>query len=301
MKCIIIINPSSGRKTIQANLDQLIGKLVLDKVISTTNVFYTKGRNDAYEFLLKINPKEYDLIIAVGGDGTQNEVINGIIDANLEIPLYIIAAGTVNDLANVLKIPTTKQGIINSIKEFNLIEMDLGKANERYFTNVIAGGMFSDIGFRVDKKQKAILGPLAYYINAILDLPNQLNTNMRLTINCDNEVIEEDVLLFMITNSKLIGGFMLASAADISDGLLDLLIIKKCEITDLLALSKDILLNKHLESPYVIYRQAKKILINSNDNIILDVDGEKGEHLPIDVVNVHKAIKIIAPPNKKTS
>lgn len=299
MNCLLIVNPSSGRKNIQANLDSLVGKLVLKKVISSFEIFYTKGNHDAYDYLQTLTPHQFDMIMAVGGDGTQSEVINGIIDSKIDIPLYILAAGTVNDLSNALKLPSKHNEIVKAISNFNILNMDVGKANQTYFANVIAGGMFTDIGFKVDKKKKAILGPLAYYLNGVLDLPNQLRTTMDLHIEVDGEVIDEEVYLFLITNSRLVGGFLMASPADLSDGRLDLLVIKKCEITDLIALSKDILLNKHLDSPFVIYRQAKEIRLSSSKDIVLDIDGEKANHLPIEVTTAHKAIKIIVPKQKE--
>ncbi len=293
MKCLLIVNPSSGRKNIQASLHELVGKLVLKKVISTFEVFYTQGNHDAYKLLLTLQPHQFDLIISVGGDGTQSEVINGIIDGKCDIPLYILAAGTVNDLSRALKIPEKHDDVVDAIMQFNQTQMDVGKANDVYFANVIAGGSFTDIGFKVDKKKKALLGPFAYYLNAILDLPNQLATTMDLHIEVDGEVLDEEAYLFLVTNSHLVGGFLIASQADLCDGLLDLLIVKKCEITDLIALSKDILLNKHLESPFVIYRQARHIYLSSSKSITLDIDGEQANKLPIDISVAPRAIRII--------
>ena len=300
MKCLLIVNPTSGRKNIQATLHELVGKLVLKKVITSFEVFYTQGHRDAYQLLLTLAPHQYDLIISVGGDGTQSEVINGIIDGKCDIPLYILAAGTVNDLSRALKIPEKHDDVVKTIAKFHQIKMDVGKANHVYFANVLAGGMFTDIGFKVDKKKKAILGPFAYYLNAILDLPNQLNSTMDLHIEIGGEVMDEEAYMFLVTNSRLVGGFLLASQADLCDGLLDLLVVKKCEITDLIALSKDILLNKHLESPFIIYRQAKHIQLSSSKSITLDIDGEQANELPIDISVAPQAIKIITPKTRKT-
>lgn len=293
MNCLLIINPTSGRKNIQAILDRLVGKLVLDKIITSFEVYYTTGNRDAYEYLLTLNKHQFDLIMSVGGDGTQSEVINGIIDGQLDIPLYMLAAGTVNDLSRALKIPEKHAIVASTIKEFDIFEMDIGRTQDVCFANVLAGGMFTDIGFRVDKKQKAILGPFAYYLNGIVDLPNQLSSSMDLHLEIDGEIIDEEAYLFLITNSKLVGGFTIASNASLSDGLMDLVIVKKCDITDLIALSKDLLLNKHLESPFIIYRQAKHIKISSSKEVVIDIDGEYGSTLPVEIDVLEKAIKII--------
>ena len=298
MKCLFIINPSSGKHIIQKTLDVLIGQLVLKQLVHYLDIYYTKGHNDAYEYLQTITYHQYDFIVSVGGDGTQNEVVSGIIDAKIDIPILILAAGTVNDLATYLKLPNKMNEIIQLIEDFHITTMDVGCANHSYFINVLAGGMFSDIGFKVDKRQKQMLGPLAYYLNGLFDLPNQLSSTMDLQFKVDDEIINEEAYLFLITNSSSVGGFQISPIAAVTDGKFDLLIVKKCKITDLIALSKDFLLNRHLESPFLIYRQAKHIEISSSKLVELDLDGEKGGCLPIDVKVLPKAIKIITPKPK---
>lgn len=295
MKCLFIINPSSGKHIIQKTLDTLIGQLVLKNLVHSFDVYYTKGNNDAYEYLNTLSYHQYDFIVSVGGDGTQNEVVSGIIDSKIDIPMLILAAGTVNDLATYLKLPNKLSEIVKLVEDFHISTIDVGKANDSYFINVLAGGMFSDLGFKVDKRQKQILGPLAYYLNGLLDLPNQLSSTMDLHITIDDEIIDEEAYLFIITNSSSVGGFQISPIAAVSDGKFDVLIVKKCKITDLISLSKDFLLNRHLDSPFLIYRQAKKISISSSKYVELDLDGEKGGGLPVDISVMPKSIRIITP------
>jgi lipid kinase, YegS/Rv2252/BmrU family len=300
MKCLFIINPSSGRRTIQKTLDKMIGQLILEQVINSVDVFYTEKKDDAYHRTSNLNKDSYNFIVAVGGDGTINEVIGGIIKSESQIPLAIIAAGTVNDFANYLKLPKNINTFLEMIKDFEITKIDIGKINNQYFSNVIAGGLLSDIGFKVDKQQKALLGSLAYYIEGALSLPSQLSSPIHVCIQTENKTFDEEAFLFLISNTKSVGGFkQLIPIADVSDGLFDILIIKKCEITDLIALSKDILLNKHIHSPFIEYFQASQITISTNreKEIILDMDGEKGPILPITITNLHKALNLIIPKN----
>lgn len=297
-RCLFIINPTSGQRTIQQKLDSIIGKLVLEQTIHTVDIFYTKGQKEAYQKAYDVPENQYDFFVAVGGDGTINEVISGMVDSKKTIPLAILSAGTVNDFATHLALPTNVNKICQMITNFKTITSDVGKINDRYFINVAAGGMFSDISFVVSKDDKKRLGPFAYYVSGMMNLPSQLQTNMQLSISIDHQPsFDVDALLFMVTNTNRVGGFnKIAPYADIQDGLLDVMIIKKCSATDLVSLYKDYLLKKHVNSPFLIYQQAKTLTVTChNQEVVIDVDGEKGASLPITIENIKGAITLLVP------
>lgn len=296
-RCLFIVNPSAGQRLIQNNLDRLIGQLILKQLVNHVDIFYTAKKDDGYYKVLKCDEKNYDFITVVGGDGTINEVVSGMVESHKTIPLCILAAGTVNDFANYLNLPTEINAVCDLINNFYTVCCDVGKIDNRYFMNVAAGGMFSDVSFSVSKNDKKRLGPLAYYLNGLANLPSQLNTNIDLKIILDDvNVIEEAAKMFMITNTNRVGGFEnIIPLADIQDGLLDLIIIKKCSVTDLVALSKDYILKKHARSPFISYFQAKKIEIYSKQDVIIDIDGEQGSLLPVTIEVVNEAINILIP------
>lgn len=295
--CLFIVNPSSGQRSLQNNLDKLMGQLIIRQLVNHIDVFYTAKKDDGYYKALKCNESDYDFITVVGGDGTINEVVSGMVESHKSIPLCILAAGTVNDFANYLNLPTDINGICNLVNNFHTVCCDVGKIDDRYFMNVAAGGMFSDVSFSVSKTEKKRLGPLAYYLNGLANLPSQLNTNINLKIILDDvNVIEEEAKMFMVTNTNRVGGFEnIIPLADIQDGLLDLIIIKKCSVTDLVALSKDYILKKHANSPFIAYFQAKKIEIHSKQEVMIDIDGEKGSLLPVAIQVINQAINILIP------
>ena len=295
--CLFIVNPSSGQRSLQNNLDKLMGQLIIRQLVNHIDVFYTAKKDDGYYKALKCNENDYDFITVVGGDGTINEVVSGMVESHKSIPLCILAAGTVNDFANYLNLPTDINGICNLVNNFHTVCCDVGKIDDRYFMNVAAGGMFSDVSFSVSKTEKKRLGPLAYYLNGLANLPSQLNTNINLKIILDDvNVIEEEAKMFMVTNTNRVGGFEnIIPLADIQDGLLDLIIIKKCSVTDLVALSKDYILKKHANSPFIAYFQAKKIEIHSKQEVMIDIDGEKGSLLPVAIQVINQAINILIP------
>ena len=179
MKGLFVINPSSGRQNFKENLNQIAGKLIMDQIASTIDVFYTEQKNDARDKVAALKKGEYDFVVAVGGDGTLNEVVNGLIISGSEIPLAIISSGTVNDFATYLQLPNSTEvdRFCGMIQNFKLKDVDAGKINDEYFINVIAGGILTDIAYRVPKDRKAIFGKLAYYMEGALELPKQFFEN----------------------------------------------------------------------------------------------------------------------------
>ena len=296
MKCLFIINPSSGTKTVQKKLDKMIGQLILKQIVSHVDVFYTQKKDDAFHKCMELQDDDYDFLVSVGGDGTVNEVISGIIENSLTTPLAILPGGTVNDFATHLNLPQTTKGFVKMIQQMKTMKVDVGQVNNNYFANVIAGGMFSDISFQVTKPEKERFGPLAYYVSGIRQLPTQLTTELHLKVKTEKEEFEEDARLFMITNTSQVGGFKdVTPHASIQDGELDLIIIKKCSAPEMLSILKDYKLSHHENSPYIKYIQAKEITIECDKDIIYDVDGEEGTTFPIHVTTKKQALNLIIP------
>lgn len=303
MKGLFIVNPSSGRQNFKENLNQIAGKLIMDQIASTIDVFYTEKKNDAKERVIGLKKGEYDFVVAVGGDGTLNEVVNGLILSGSEIPLAIISSGTVNDFATYLKLPSSMEveRFCEMIRNFKLKEVDAGKINEEYFINVIAGGILTDIAYKVPKDRKAIFGKLAYYMEGALELPKQfLEEQMKLEYEVNGEVHEEEVSLFIVANSRSVGGFKdAAPLASVSDGRLDILIMKKVEFYQVSDLLFKFLQGEHPHHECIEYMQADEIIIREKENkkdVSIDYDGELLEGgLPIHIKVVPKALKIIVP------
>lgn len=296
-KVLYIINPSSGRQNVKEKLEKIIGKSILQHITSINDIYYTQTKNDAFKKAKSLKKGDYDIVVVCGGDGTVNEAIGGMIESQADIPLAILPTGTVNDFATALQLPKSPDKFVHMLEKGYTQKVDIGKIGDMYFANVVAGGTFSDISFRVPKSNKAKLGPLAYYIEGILAIPELFNTSIPLTLTIDGTIYRDNAILFLVSNSKNIGGSdLLASKADMQDGYFDIIIFKKCQITDMIALSKDILLNKHLDSPFIRFLHAKSIDISSSIELPeVDIDGEKGPHLPIHIDVLEKAVSIITP------
>ena len=104
MKGLFIINPSSGRQNFIDKIKEIAGMLVIDQICNTIDVFYTEKQDDALNKAAALEKGQYDFVVAVGGDGTLNEVINGVVLSQSNTPVAVISAGTVNDFATYLNL-----------------------------------------------------------------------------------------------------------------------------------------------------------------------------------------------------
>lgn len=299
-KALFVINPSSGKQNIMSTVEKIIGKLVMRQIVDHVDVFYTAKKDDAKVRVEELQPGEYDFIVSVGGDGTLNEVVNGLYISKSQIPLAIISAGTVNDFANYMNLPQSAHEFVDMIEKFRCKDVDLGKVDEEYFINVLAGGLLTDIAYKVPKDKKAVLGKFAYYLEGALELPKQM-MGPKLKLKFESEEYSEttEVLVFLITNSKSVGGYdKAAPEAHVSDGLLDVLILKKVTPFNTPELLVKFLQGEHHTHPDIEYFQTKKInveLIEGQD-VAIDYDGEYLEDgLPIEVSIIENAVKIIIP------
>ena len=157
MRGLFIINPSSGKQTNQAKALQAMHELLRDQIIEEATVFYTRGKLDARNKAFEAKRQDCDFIVAVGGDGTVNEVVSGIHMSGSGIPLAILPSGTSNDFANSVGISPTAHCLYHLIKDYNAVAADIGRFNERdYFLNVTAGGILSDVAHSVSIEAKTI-------------------------------------------------------------------------------------------------------------------------------------------------
>ena len=290
----IICNPSSGRQIIQKKIDYLTNLLLNEGYV--VGKFNTKGKDDAMLETIKICNEDWDFIVACGGDGTINEVAKGIAKSERKIPVAILSAGTVNDFANYMGLPRNMDEFFQMIKDENVINVDLGRVNDEYFINVAASGLLTNVGYQVQPEAKAVLGRMAYYIEGVREIPRQKFDPIKVSFTSEEYTKEEDILLFLISNSASIGGFkMLAPYANVSDGYLDVVIIKKSEVGDLAQIFVNIFKGEHIHHPNVEYFKTKKLEVYTEEDITIDIDGEYGGKLPATFKVVDNGFKIFVP------
>lgn len=223
----IIYNPTSGREVFKRELAEVLKRF--EQAGYETSTHATTCEGDGVQAARYAVEQKFDLIIAAGGDGTVNEVVQGIAEQDYRPQLAIIPVGTTNDFARALGIPREIQKAVDVILEHNVRSLDIGKVNDQYFMNIAGGGKLTELTYEVPSKLKTMLGQLAYYLKGIEMLPSLKPTKVK--IEYDGKVLEEEIMLFLVSNTNSVGGFeKLAPAAKMDDGYFDLVILKKKRI-----------------------------------------------------------------------
>ncbi len=291
----IIYNPSSGRELVRKQLPYILERL--EQAGYETSAHATTGEGCARKAAEIAVRRKYDLVIAAGGDGTVFEVINGLAEKEYRPTLGIIPAGTTNDFARALGIPRNIKKNCDILCGDYTRFIDIGKANEKYFINVAAGGAFTELTYQVPSKLKTIFGRLAYFIKGFEKLAYIKTKTVR--FEYDNKVYEGDVLFFLICNSTSVGGFeRIALRSKIDDGLFDLIIVEKMNIPKLVGAGIQTLSGKHLKNAKIKYYQAKNIKVSVKDGTPLNLDGEYGGEFPCEFTNLNKHFKLLVPKPK---
>lgn len=288
-KYLFIYNPLSGNRSVPRRLDNIISRFT-DKGIYIIPFRVSDGGKDRLESLLI--GYTFDAVVVSGGDGTVNTVVNIMLKNNINLPIGIIPSGTCNDFARSLNIPVNLTKCIDIILNENSTEVDVGLINnDKYFFSTCAGGSFVDVSYSTSGELKKNFGPLAYYIKGMTEVTNLRPISLKITT--DNETVEQDFLLFLILNGKHAAGFTnINECADLSDGFMDIIMIKYCQHIDLLSLLFKAIGQDFLNDKNVIYLKTKKCTITGPDDFNLSVDGEKWDSLPISVEFMHKKLKI---------
>ncbi|WP_066504890.1 diacylglycerol/lipid kinase family protein [Abyssisolibacter fermentans] len=292
-KVMFIYNPTSGRQIIQRRIDNICIQL-LNKGYLVSKYATTK-KDDAMNRTIQCCKEDWDILLVSGGDGTVNEVAAGIVEGGRKIPVGILASGTVNDFAKFMNLPRQVDEFCEMIFSEKTIDVDLGKCNDLIYVNVSAGGLLTNVAHQASSELKTILGRMAYYIEGIKEIPKQRFIPIRLKFTSKEYSEEEDVLLFLVSNSASIGGFKkFAPSAEVQDGYLDCVIIKKSEIQDIISICLKVLRGEHVNHPNVAYFKTKELSISnmSEKEIDIDIDGEYAGKLPVNFKVIPKAFKI---------
>ncbi|WP_371365163.1 Diacylglycerol kinase [Sporomusa rhizae] len=288
-KYALIYNPVSGDAKFKTRLDEAIEYLQLSGGIVLP--FRTRVKGDVRSFIHQAKEFATDGFIVSGGDGTVHEVINAMLAEAVDVPLGIIPSGTCNDFASHLSFGRELPRCLSAVTGGFWRTVDVGSVNGEYFLNVASAGLLTSVAHSVDTTLKNTLGRMAYYLKGLGELPSFRSLHVKIT--ADGQVIEDDILLFLIMNSGMVGSFpTLAPEAKIDDGKLDLLIVNKCSISELMGLFISIFAGRHTSSSHIRHLQASDIYIESNEPVESDLDGERGPLLPLSISTVTNRLKV---------
>ena len=290
-KIKLIYNSGAGQSKFKYFLDIIIEKFMEKDV--EVSVFRAGDNTNLYEYLKDSEKENIYGIVVAGGDGTLNRVINVMLKNNINVPLGVIPAGTSNDFARHIKMPDNFYDCIDKILTGNIQEVDVGLANDKYFINVCSAGLFTNASQKVDKNLKNAIGKVSYIIAAIEQMfkfrPFQVK------IETETDIMIEKINLFLVFNGSSAGGIdTFTSNPSIQDGLLDIVIVKKCNVFDFSAVLAKLATGTHFDDPNIIYLKEKWLKITKAKGKCdrPDVDGDEGPNFPIEISCVPKRLKM---------
>ncbi|WMJ80607.1 YegS/Rv2252/BmrU family lipid kinase [Clostridium sp. MB40-C1] len=288
-KVKFIYNPYSGENTILDNIDTVIR---VHQKYDYLVVPFRIGKDFELIDAFRDIDESYKYVLIAGGDGTVDNVVNVIKKLQIDIPIAILPVGTANDFAKFIGMPSNIEKACEQILESEPCELDLGKVNDKYFINVASTGLFTDVSQKTDENLKNTIGKLAYYVKGIEQIPNFRKLNVKVT--SENMVFEGDMYLILVFNGQTAGNFKLAYKADASDGLLDVIIVKAGMIKDIITLFIKMLRSEHLEDfKGLIYFKTDKLEIECYEDILTDIDGERGPDFPLTIECIKGGLKVL--------
>ncbi|HEX7120622.1 MAG TPA: YegS/Rv2252/BmrU family lipid kinase [Longimicrobiales bacterium] len=215
-----------------------------------------------------------DVVIAAGGDGTVNEVVNGLGRIRHPPRLGILPIGTANDFAAGLGLPQELEAAARVAVGGRALPVDVASVNDRLFINVSTGGFGAEATEHTPSETKRLLGPLAYIVTGVREFVELHPTRARFVTD-GKAFYAGDFLLFAVGNARRTGGgSVLTPRAEFGDGKLDLLVVEGMPRLDFLALLPDLRAGTHLESPGVRYTQAASIVVEATETLSVNADGE---------------------------
>lgn len=291
----VIYNPTAGREVLKQEMIDIIN--VFEQAGYETSAFATtpepnSARNEAERAALA----GFDLVVAAGGDGTINEVVNGLAPLEKRPKVAIIPAGTTNDYARALHIP--RESPLEAAKvvlKNQTIHMDIGKANENYFINIAAGGLLTELTYDVPSDLKTLFGYLAYIVKGAELLPRVKPVHMKLKY--DDGEFDGKASMFFLALTNSVGGFeQIVPDASLDDGKFTLIIVKTSNLIEILHLVSKVLNGgKHVHDSRIIYKKTSQVVAESIDTPLqINIDGEYGGDSPMVFTDLKRHLEIFA-------
>jgi diacylglycerol kinase (ATP) len=299
MRSWIIVNPNAGSVDDLAGIEEVLGRL------PDTSMKLTEQAGDAERLAREALDQGVERVVAAGGDGTLNEVINGLSADFSRACLGLLPLGTGNDFARTIGVPNDLEGALAVLEEGRVRTLDVARAHigdiggiagrGRCFLNMSAGGFSGEVSERAGEA-KDRWGPLAYMRAAIGALPELKGFLVRITLN-GAETLELETYNVVISNGRYVAsGIPVAPRAVLDDGLLEVMIAPATTIPQLAVLVPTVLLGRHMDSDLLLFRKATRVEIEGDPPMAFNVDGELLGEGPARFEILPRALRMIVGP-----
>ena len=288
---LFIYNPRAGKGNISNHLGHIVDTFTQNDYRVT--IYPTQCRGDG-EVIAGEWAKDFDRIVCAGGDGTLDEIVTGVMRAKVRIPIGYLPAGSTNDFARSLGLPKSLRRAAQIAAEGTPFKCDIGRFNSRYFVYVAAFGLFTDVTYETDQNLKNLFGYTAYLAEAVKRLPSIRSIPLRITY--DDEVIADNFLVGMITNSDSVGGIKGITGPDVKldDGVFEVMLVRSPESLFEFNMIGPAILDRRIRSENVICFKCSNIKIESDEPIAWTLDGEFGGMSDVTIIeNMHEIVEFV--------
>jgi len=282
---VVILNPIAGSEQAKRWKERI-------ESIAPGCLLRTTSRSGEAETLARHAAADgFEKIVAAGGDGTVNEVVNGIAGSNAALGLLPI--GTVNVFAMELGLPAHDlQRCWEIIQGDNARLVDLPSANGKYFVQLAGVGLDAQVVKETSLAFKRSFGPLSYLISAAQIAARQ---PPRLFIESENASVDEGSFV-LVGNGRLYGGpFPFFKHAIIDDGLFDVVVFTRLGYLEIIMYLQDVVFSSDIRVPEIEYFQTRHLRITSDRDVPVEVDGELVGNCPVEFQVHEKALRVLAP------
>lgn len=291
-KMLFVFNPKSGKAQIKNKLLAILD--IFTKAGYQIQVHVTQGPKEAIE-IVRSRAEEVSLVVCSGGDGTLNETIDGIMNAERKPLLGYIPTGSTNDFATSLKISKNMLTAAADVVGGRPYAIDVGRFCEKHFVYIAAFGAFTDVSYMTSQDRKNVLGHQAYMLEAVKRLTQLKNYDMTLEWDNGNK-LEGNFIFGMVTNTISVGGFkgLVNQNVALNDGEFEVLLIRTPKTPLDLSNIISYMFLKEEENEYVHKFRAKLLKIHSEQAVDWVLDGEfGGSRTDVEIENLQRAVRIM--------
>lgn len=292
-KIYFIFNMQSGKAVIASKLALVID--MFTKAGYEVTARPTQERLDACAAAKYACQQEFDLIVCSGGDGTLNEVIQGVMKSDEKLPIGYIPTGSTNDFARALDIPKNITDAVELIIGGTPFSCDIGGFDDKYFTYIAAFGAFTEVTYETPQQAKNYLGHAAYVLNGLTRLNSIRSYHVR--VRADDNEFEDDYIFGMVTNSSSVAGLLSLNDFLLDDGLYEVILIKTpANPLDLQRIVHSLLnIDIDIDTAHIKSFRASSIRFECEDELQWTIDGEFGGSLKsVEIKNNKRAVTFMA-------
>ena len=293
-KMLFVMNPYAGQRRANRYLADILS--IFNRAGYRVEAYMTGARGEATDIVRQYAP-EMDLVACCGGDGTFNETVNGLLHSEVNIPVGYIPAGSTNDFAASLGLPTNILQAAETVVTGEPSNLDVGKFGDRYFSYVASFGAFTRTSYATPQNVKNALGHAAYILGGISEL-SQLRTE-HVKLQLDEKIVEDDFLFGAVSNSTSVGGVLSLDPkqVDLRDGKFEVLLLRSPRELGELSECIRAVQTAEYNCKMLTFTPASRVTVWADAGMPWTLDGEmEPGHEEVTIENIHCGLKVMCKP-----